>query len=311
MAKGIEMNGYLRGKRGGVVYSVLKGEQVSKAYNSQPANPKTDAQITQRVKLGAAVGFYKRNTQFFPFAFQKNAKESDYNAFVRENINVSPYISRQGVVGNQIIPAPYQMTRGNLPEFNTGVVALLSEESSVTFSVPVPTVGTAANRTVRQFREGIQAQIGDMITIYCVASTVDSPSTLVAEANVIRGYAKYTFKAEDEESPINDVNWDELFNSDMDIIPVSVNRLNVSFSFPDLAAEFEANRVCSGCAIVLSRKVSGSSLMVSSSKMNLSPLAAQVYARYRTDAMLQEAKNSYGVKQDAFLSPQKPNVPQP
>ena len=58
MAKGIEMNGMLRGKRGGVVYSRVNGEQLSRARATQVANPKTTAQMAQRMIFATATQAY-------------------------------------------------------------------------------------------------------------------------------------------------------------------------------------------------------------------------------------------------------------
>lgn len=312
MATGNMLQGQARGKVGDIVFSVVKGQQVSKVYNAKPANPKTDAQITQRVKLGAAVGFYKRNTQFFPFAFQKQAKESDYNAFVRENINVSPYISRQGVVGNQIIPAPYQMTRGNLPEVATKDIFV--DAANKNFVYTISASGITATSKIKALMGSLGAQVGDMLSFYYVASTIESASSLVASNKILRGYAKYTFKVDDLEKTVSEVDWDESNRSSEASLFVSSGSaagIGVIAPFAELASEFTAACACSGFTVQLSRKVSGASLEVSSAAMKLSALAQTVYERYRSEAMLQEAKNSYGVKQDAFLSPQKPNVPQP
>lgn len=54
MAKGIEINGQMRGKRGGVVYYRAGGQQVSRARNFEPANPKTAKQAVQRMVLATA-----------------------------------------------------------------------------------------------------------------------------------------------------------------------------------------------------------------------------------------------------------------
>lgn len=308
MATGNMLQGQARGKVGDIVFSVVKGQQVSRVYNAKPANPKTDSQIGQRVKLGAAVGFYKRNTQFFPFAFQKQGKESDYNAFIRENINVSPYISRQGVVGNQIIPAPYQMTRGNLPELTTNTPALVTSSINFTYTIQVP--GIVEGNTVKDLREALGANIGDMITIYAVVSWVDSATSMIAQNGVVRCYAKFTFRAEDEAQVLDDMDWDEEYNTSGNSLLRSAGVLGIQ-SLLQLPATVTRDNVCSGFCAVLSRRVTGSPLQVSSSKMNLSTLAQSVYARYRSEAMLQEAKNSYGVQNDAFLSPSVPTPPQP
>lgn len=54
MAKGIDINGQLRGKRGGMVYYRANGQQISRARNFSPKNPKSAKQAVQRMILATA-----------------------------------------------------------------------------------------------------------------------------------------------------------------------------------------------------------------------------------------------------------------
>lgn len=54
MAKGIAINGQLRGKIGGTVYYRFNGEQISRARNFKPNNPQTLQQMMQRLALANA-----------------------------------------------------------------------------------------------------------------------------------------------------------------------------------------------------------------------------------------------------------------
>ena len=87
MSKGNMLMGYARGAVGDLVFSRVKGNQVTKARNRQPANPKTSKQVYQRAKFINAVRFYQRGVQnLFKFAYEdKTAQESDFNAFMRHN----------------------------------------------------------------------------------------------------------------------------------------------------------------------------------------------------------------------------------
>lgn len=89
MAKGNMLLGYARGAVGNLVFSRVKGNEVTKARNRQPANPKTSKQVYQRAKFLNAVNFYKRGVQnLFKFAFEdKTQQESDFNAFMRHNVS--------------------------------------------------------------------------------------------------------------------------------------------------------------------------------------------------------------------------------
>lgn len=85
--KGNMFLGYAAGSVGDVTFSRSKGQQVARARNRKPNNPKTTRQMAQRSLFISAVKFYTRGIQnFFKFAFEdKKAVESDYNAFMRVN----------------------------------------------------------------------------------------------------------------------------------------------------------------------------------------------------------------------------------
>lgn len=89
MAKGNFLLGYARGSVGDVTFSRVKGNQVAKARNRNPANPNTIPQAMQRSLFSDAVRFYTRGVQnAFKFAFERKLEnESDYNAFMRLNVN--------------------------------------------------------------------------------------------------------------------------------------------------------------------------------------------------------------------------------
>lgn len=89
MAKGNFLLGYARGSVGDVTFSRVKGNQVAKARNRNPANPNTIPQAMQRSLFADAVRFYTRGVQnAFRFAFERKLEnESDYNAFMRLNVN--------------------------------------------------------------------------------------------------------------------------------------------------------------------------------------------------------------------------------
>lgn len=89
MAKGNFLLGYARGSVGDVTFSRVKGNQVAKARNRNPANPNTIPQAMQRSLFADAVRFYTRGVQnAFKFAFERKLEnESDYNAFMRLNVN--------------------------------------------------------------------------------------------------------------------------------------------------------------------------------------------------------------------------------
>lgn len=98
--------GYARGAVGNLVFSRVKGNEVTKARNRQPANPKTSKQVYQRAKFLNAVNFYKRGVQnLFKFAYEdKTQQESDFNAFMRHNVGRAIPVGK-GAAADTVYPA--------------------------------------------------------------------------------------------------------------------------------------------------------------------------------------------------------------
>ena len=96
MSKGNMFINKAAGKVGNLVLYKRNGEQVMRAYQSKVKNPRTLEQVMQRAKFANAVKFYKRAIKnFFPFAFEDQKKnESSFNAFMRHNIALSPFLTK-------------------------------------------------------------------------------------------------------------------------------------------------------------------------------------------------------------------------
>ena len=116
MSKNNMLLGYARGKVGSLVFNRLKGQQVTKAHNAAPANPKTYAQMAQRCRYNTAVARYKMaQRKFFKFAYEdKRPHESDFNAFMRHNMMAVPYATKQMIADNVIPPASLLVSSGSL-----------------------------------------------------------------------------------------------------------------------------------------------------------------------------------------------------
>lgn len=134
MAKGNMILGYLRGAIGDIVFWRAKGQQMARARNRAPANPRTEYQMTQRAKWANVAKFVKMAPpRFFKFAFEgKGVSLTDYNVFYRENILRSPMISRTASA-NPAYPAlgNFVMSRGSLPS-----IGALTEYGAVSLATP-------------------------------------------------------------------------------------------------------------------------------------------------------------------------------
>lgn len=119
MAKGNMILGYLRGAIGDVVFWRAKGQQMARARNRAPANPRTELQIDVRARWAMLSKFVSiMEPRFLRGAFEgKKVSESDYNVFMRENYSRAQMLSKTASQ-NTAYPAPggaWIMSKGSLP----------------------------------------------------------------------------------------------------------------------------------------------------------------------------------------------------
>ena len=175
MAKGNIILGYLRGSIGDITFFRAKGQQLSRARNRAPANPRTVAQMDQRAKMACAVKFYTQvGTNFFKYAFEgKKDNESYFNAFVKNNILLGGYIGKQA---SRVYDFPalgaWQISSGTLPEITA---PFPQSVNGVVFSV-----GTVSGSPITTISELSKALIGsdssrwregDILTCLCYCAT--------------------------------------------------------------------------------------------------------------------------------------------
>ncbi len=146
MAKGNMILGYLRGAIGDIVFWRAKGQQMARARNRAPANPRTEYQMTQRAKWADVAKFVKMAPpRFFKYAFEgKGVSLTDYNVFYRENILRSPMMSRTASA-NPAYPAlgNFVMSRGSLQS-----IGAITEYSAVTLDTPFFKLAESNNVTI-------------------------------------------------------------------------------------------------------------------------------------------------------------------
>lgn len=111
-------NQYLRRTR------AANGKEINVLANKNftPKNPKTVSQMVHRARFANAVKFYKRAvSNFFKFAYEdKKANESDYNAFMRHNVNraVAMVKAQSDSSAYPAMAKYFQLTEGSLPTIN-------------------------------------------------------------------------------------------------------------------------------------------------------------------------------------------------
>lgn len=107
----------LQGRIGNVSFRRAAGQRIIAA--EMPAlvtNPRTVAQMSQRVRLAALVNFYRASKSWMPKTWQmKEAKQSVYNAFVRANLASNPVaLTKQEAAEGATVCYPWRVTDGTL-----------------------------------------------------------------------------------------------------------------------------------------------------------------------------------------------------
>jgi len=185
--------GYSRGSVGDVTFARIKGQQIARARNRNPKNPKTNKQSIQRGRFAAAVKFYTRGNQnYYKYAYEnKKQVESDYNAFMRENVRRAPAISREAF-NNYDYPvfAPFLMAKGSLTPFNNSIT---DGKVVVDLGVAAPsTLPTTVAELTAVLVENEAFKAGDIITLVTINS--DFSGTYPSAAGTGEGKPQWDIK---------------------------------------------------------------------------------------------------------------------
>lgn len=190
MAKGNIFMGTLKGRIGDNVFYIQHGEQNVIKYQPNVSNPQTAPQMYQRSRFLAANKFYTRGRQaFFKFAFENKRKgESDFNAFMRENIAEAPNITRDAYqFSNYPIIGKFLVTRGSLPTITCGGVGRnWNCDLEIPYpSQPISTIGELSQLMLQSF----VYQAGDIITLLFINTNTRTgvPSLYPSESPAVYG----------------------------------------------------------------------------------------------------------------------------
>lgn len=102
---------------GGAVLYYNQGRTIARELAPSVKNPRTIAQMAQRVKWANLVNFYRVNSSWMKKAFEnKKRNQTDYNRFMQLNASMSTiYLTKQEAEQGVTIPMSYTMSEGSLP----------------------------------------------------------------------------------------------------------------------------------------------------------------------------------------------------
>lgn len=304
MSKGSLFFGKATGKLGQIVLSNVKGQQIARAWQPKVANPRTSVQQIQRAKFANAVKFYKRATQnLFKFAFEDKRKtESDYNAFMRHNVELSEIFNRRSY-DNMNYPAlsAWVISVGSLGELTSSAYDSRTLSDAAGLSSPIgdpeaefkfPENITESTATVGHisdyFKHDFGALDGDFVTFIGINTNLkeisDEPSS-----GPWWSITQITIDSTNTDKFLETVNKQAVNNLGLEII----DRLGaIVWKSP------KGNAVLFG--VVLSR-VTANGVLVSTSNLGVNEVGANVLIASSEDAYRQQALNSWLRSSDPIL----------
>lgn len=282
-------NFWLKGqtkKLGGSVIYQAMGQTRQRALASSVSNPRTQAQMTQRVKWANLVNLYRANSDWMKYAFEtKKASQSDYNKFMSLNVTGSNiFLTKNVAASGGAVVQSYLITQGSLPSIETTYVSGSSWWAtniylgdSYIFSVP-----TIAAFTRVLLDNNPAMREGDQLSFIRMTQMTNADNG--APFVIVRKY-ELVLSLTNQASV-----WDYLPHDYIDSSEAATNS--------QLVVKNSGN--AGGFVLVLSRTLAGKTY-VSSQRIVVANNDALI-AAYSSAAALQAAINSYGSSEEAFLS---------
>lgn len=273
--------GYARGKVGDLVFARRLGQQTTRAYNSSPKDAKTRSQVTQRVKMANVIAMYRALKSICNHSFEGlDVGQTSYSAFVKANLTGNKVsLTKEAASFGACVVAPYLISRGSLPSIQvegTGADAVTN--------IAVGSLTISAETTIGQLADALVAnnagiEYGDQLTyVSCVQQTDANTGYPIVVAGIY-------------EVTLNSASQDKV----RDYIPEVGSAVKNGF----LAHGALIGR--GGFAWILSRKPTGSSLMVSTQRLVLT--SPDVYDQFATADANTRAISSYGFTMEPILAP--------
>ena len=281
MSKNNMLLGYARGKVGDLVFARRLGQQTTRAYNANPKDAKTRSQVTQRVKVANVIAMYRALKNICNHSFEGlDVGQTSYSAFVKANLTGNKVsLTKEAASFGACVVAPYLISRGSLPSIQvegTGADAVTN--------IAVGNLTISGTTTIGQFADALVAnnagiEYGDQLTYVSLVQQTDANTSYPV---VVAGIYEVT---------LNSSSTDKV----RDFIPEVGSSVKNGF----LAHGALIGR--GGFAWILSRKPTGSSLMVSTQRLVLT--SPDVYDQFATADANTRAISSYGFTMEPILAP--------
>lgn len=273
------------GRLGQNVYYTAYSETRSRKLAASVTNPRTQAQMLQRVRWANLVNFYRVNRNWMKYAFEtKKKNQSEYNKFMSLNVATSPiYLTKQQAGAGACVVYPYMITQGSLPTIEQNLTSgkivtnlFLPADFELDESVSVSALSNALMSVNPALRYGDQISF---IRLYQQANP-----TAAVPYMVLR---KYELVLSSTDTSKVELYWP------MDIIASeTIGGTNCVI----VTAEGRSG----GVSFILSRTIAGKTYV--STQRIVTAGNADVIEAYSSPSQLQAAIDSYGESSEAFLT---------
>lgn len=297
----IVQNFWLKGSKkrlGGAVLYKAMGQTRSRELASEVSNPRTVAQMTQRIKWSNLVNFYRANQSWMKYAFEtKKTNQSEYNKFMSLNVTGSPIaLTKEAASSGACVAVPYIVTQGSMPsiEWTDTQVEFISNLFYTSSGL------IEEDTTVGEFSRGIvennpAIQVGDQLSFIRVTQMVNAstgyPYIIVRKYEVIMDTASTNYLS--------------------NFIPYGI--LSIDGEAGNNPIKITKHGRQGGFAMILSRTTGGKTYVSSQSLIVVGN--DPIISRWSSPEAIAEAIASYGESEDAFLSStsaqQSQNIPVP
>jgi len=270
---------------GGTVIYQAMGQTRQRELAAEVSNPRTESQMSQRVKWANLVNLYRANRSWMKYAFEtKKSNQSEYNKFMSLNVADSRiYLTKPIANAGGCIVDTYIITQGSLPSIEfvptTNGYYRSNIELAPNTDISALSVKLFADMVVER---NPAIRYGDQLSFIRMTQMTNA-STGVPYV-VVREY--------------------EVIIDTNNLQPLS-NYLPVDYLYAwgadevYLAVGTTSGR-SGGFGMILSRTISGKTYV---SSQRIIPVAMEAYIEaFSSQAALQAAIDSYGVQVDAFLS---------
>ena len=286
----IVQNFWLKGSKkrlGGAVLYKAMGQTRSRELASEVSNPRTEAQMTQRIKWSNLVNFYRANQSWMKYAFEtKKTNQSEYNKFMSLNVTGSRVaLTKQAASNGACVALPYIITQGSLP-----AIEWTQNAEFMYSNIFLGDDFTLSNTTlVSEFSQALIAnnpaiREGDQLSLIRVSQQVNTSTGY--PYIIVRKY----------ELIVNSTSMNIVAN----FLPLDLLTADTQYTGNPLYIETTGRQ--GGFAMILSRTIGGKTYVSSQSLVVVNNDA--LINRWSSQAAIAAAIASYGESEEAFLSSQ-------